>query len=566
MVVDKVKKKPSSITAIIVCSHFSRNAIDSCLNSLCYQLKPFDELIVVVHDNDVQLVKESVRFCESVSVYVKVVGTNNNYTEAEMIPYALSSASSEYVFFIDAKDRAHESLLDVAADALDGETDVVVCSIGMYTSDGALHVIKAPSKDKSLNSILKNNISNFFAGKIWRKFFLKKWVDLGELSFTKYGFTPIVLSYSDKVAVVHNKREPLYFHSTDDEYINQSWIPTSYTTKELLNLDSYIIDKANPSYKLAVQSCLAVRACVYYRYKLSDRIMISDYLRNIYDQILMENDEGDINNKVLGKIENILENRQIIPSRIFLSDTKEKCSSLLESLKNNGFYKDFEVLDINQLIYRYQIPYKEEMARREKLIVVLKAIEEMGGIYLDSSLVCCDNFGPVQNNRAFFCSIAGNQISDLIFGGEAHHPIIRDLMGRLIGCSDQSFEAAARNLLVGKYGMNLTPEKQIISGGACVYLAETFLVSMGVYSSITRLNDSYLDGKVVIPEEIYSEKIALVRQLKKELTRNIHSSEQYRKKMQKLAQKNLKIRTSVSWRITEPIRGALRRVRRLKKG
>lgn len=107
-----------------------------------------------------------------------------------------------------------------------------------------------------------------------------------------------------------------------------------------------------------------------------------------------------------------------------------------------------------------------------------RAIDEMGGIYLDTDVRVIADLTPLLNDRAFIGFENNDYLSAAIFGAEKGHLFMQDILDYY---QDRNFEFDANNqmagvnsisvtdMLVDKYGLKIGNQEQMLKEGIHVY-------------------------------------------------------------------------------------------------
>lgn len=171
---------------------------------------------------------------------------------------------------------------------------------------------------------------------------------------------------------------------------------------------------------------------------------------------------------------------------------------------------DFEIIEWNEDNFdMHENAYIEQAYAAKKWAFVsdyirARVIYEQGGIYLDTDVRVIDNLEPLLNDRAFIGFENANYLSAAIFGAEAEHPFIKDILDYY---HDRNFEYDVNNQLAGvnslsvtdimvdRYGLKIGNQEQNLQAGIHVYPDGVLCNPSKNSKTIHLFTGTWLDGK-----------------------------------------------------------------------
>lgn len=178
---------------------------------------------------------------------------------------------------------------------------------------------------------------------------------------------------------------------------------------------------------------------------------------------------------------------------------------------------DYKIIEWNEDNFGiHENKYIEQAYQAKKWAFVsdyirARVIYEQGGIYLDTDVRVLTRLDPLLNNRAFIGFENNDFISAAIFGAEAHHPFIKDILDYYKNRSftfDKNNQMAGVNslsvtdILKEKYGLKTGNHKQLLKAGVHVY-PDGFLCNPSKNSySIHLFTGTWIDGQQTVKQKI----------------------------------------------------------------
>lgn len=160
---------------------------------------------------------------------------------------------------------------------------------------------------------------------------------------------------------------------------------------------------------------------------------------------------------------------------------KEKPKAIQKCMKTwQKYLKDYEIIEWNESNFDINShPFVKKAYENKKWAFVSDyirafAIYNQGGIYLDTDVLVLDNLDSFLSDRAFVGFERPEFPFTAVFGAEAGHPLIKDMLDYYDGL-DMEFKfsdnntISVSNLLIEKYGCKTGNEEQILSEGIHVY-------------------------------------------------------------------------------------------------
>lgn len=141
----------------------------------------------------------------------------------------------------------------------------------------------------------------------------------------------------------------------------------------------------------------------------------------------------------------------------------------------------------------------------------LKAINEMGGIYLDTDVRVLDNFDSLLNNRAFIGFENNDYLSAAIFGAEKNHPLMKQLLDYYHDLDfkfDKNDQMAGVNslsvteIIRKNYGLALGNFEQELADGLHIYPDGILCNPSKNSKSIHLFTGTWLDSEASVKQKI----------------------------------------------------------------
>lgn len=144
------------------------------------------------------------------------------------------------------------------------------------------------------------------------------------------------------------------------------------------------------------------------------------------------------------------------------------------------YLKDYEIIEWNEQNFDINShPFVKKAYEAKKWAFVSDyvrayAIYNQGGIYLDTDVFVVDSLDPLLDNKAFVGYEHPDYPFTAVFGAEAGHPFIKDMLDYYNDVQMEfKFEdnntISVSNLLVEKYGCKLGNQEQLLETGIKVY-------------------------------------------------------------------------------------------------
>ncbi len=160
---------------------------------------------------------------------------------------------------------------------------------------------------------------------------------------------------------------------------------------------------------------------------------------------------------------------------------KEKPKAIQKCMKTwKKHLKDYEIIEWNEDNFDIDShPFVKRAYEAKKWAFVSDyvrayAIYEQGGIYLDTDVFVIDKLDSLLDNRAFVGYENANYPFTAVFGAEAKHPFVKDMLDYYDDIDmDFKFEdnntISVSNILINKYGCELGNKEQLLKEGIKVY-------------------------------------------------------------------------------------------------
>ena len=135
-------------------------------------------------------------------------------------------------------------------------------------------------------------------------------------------------------------------------------------------------------------------------------------------------------------------------------------------------------------------------------------IYQYGGIYLDTDILLLDNFDCFLNNRAFVGFENPQYPFTAVFGAEAGHPLVKDMIDYYDQLNEYKFDFEKNNtisvsdLLINKYHCKVGNKFQILEEDIAVYPDTILCNPSGESTSIHVFTGTWLEGKKGIARKV----------------------------------------------------------------
>ncbi len=158
------------------------------------------------------------------------------------------------------------------------------------------------------------------------------------------------------------------------------------------------------------------------------------------------------------------------------SDDIKRC---MATWKNH--LKDYKIIEWNESNFDISSnPFLEAAYKAKKWAYVsdyirAKVIYDHGGIYLDTDVLILDNFDKFLNHRAFVGFENPNFPFTAVFGAEAGHPFIKEMLNYYDKLDSYSFDFKSNNtisvsdILINSFGCKTGNEFQTLREDIAVY-------------------------------------------------------------------------------------------------
>lgn len=194
---------------------------------------------------------------------------------------------------------------------------------------------------------------------------------------------------------------------------------------------------------------------------------------------------------------------------------KEKPKDIVRCMNTwNNHLKGYEVIEWNENNFDIDAhPFVKAAYKAKKWAYVSDyirayAIYTYGGIYLDTDILLLDNFDDFLEHKAFVGFENPQYPFTAVFGAEAGHPLVKDMLDYYDKLDAYSFDFENNNtisvsdILIKKYGCKIGNEYQIIKEGIVVY-PDTILCNPSKNSvSVHVFTGTWLDEKKRIARKV----------------------------------------------------------------
>lgn len=187
---------------------------------------------------------------------------------------------------------------------------------------------------------------------------------------------------------------------------------------------------------------------------------------------------------------------------------KEKPKDIMRCMKTwNKHLKGYKVIEWNEKNFDINAhPFVKAAYNAKKWAYVSDyirayAIYTYGGIYLDTDILLLDNFENFLKHNAFVGFENPQYPFTAVFGAEAGHPLVKDMLNYYDKLDAYSFDFENNNtisvsdILIKKYGCEIGNKYQVIKDGIVVY-PDTILCNPSKDSvSVHVFTGTWLDEK-----------------------------------------------------------------------
>ncbi|MFP5108561.1 glycosyltransferase family 32 protein [Neobacillus sp. C211] len=162
---------------------------------------------------------------------------------------------------------------------------------------------------------------------------------------------------------------------------------------------------------------------------------------------------------------------------------KEKPKLIDNYMKSWGILQDYQIIEWNENNFDINSnPYVKKAYELKQYAFVsdyvrLKALNDMGGIYLDTDIEIKKDISEFLNHKLFIGFMYNCLLGTAIFGAEKSHPTIKGLLDRY---SNLELKITPNNNLYTRYfldqflGFKLNNQFQLLDYGIAVYPKEYF--------------------------------------------------------------------------------------------
>lgn len=179
-----------------------------------------------------------------------------------------------------------------------------------------------------------------------------------------------------------------------------------------------------------------------------------------------------------------------------------------------GHLSDYEIIEWNETNFDINAhPFARAAYDAKKWAFVsdyirASVIYEHGGIYLDTDVLILDNFDNFLNNKAFVGFENPDHPFTAVFGAEAEHPLVKDMLLYYDNLDNYSFEFNCNNtisvsdILINRYNCKTGNGFQVLESGIAVY-PDTVLCNPSKNSvAIHVFTGTWLDEKKPLARKI----------------------------------------------------------------
>lgn len=459
--------------------------LQECLDSLVCQTFSKLEIIIVNDgstDKSQQIIEDYVyRYPDKIRAY-----KTENHGLGEARNYGMRKARGKYFGFVDSDDTIRPDMYEILyRAAVQNAADCVICDyIAMWDTGKTEYVTSVampyPDRFDILRYSTKFGVVNAVTKLVDRTLF--QYVTFTKGFYEDLATMPIILSYANKL---HYVREGLYNYRQRNNSI------TSIKSNDKRTLDCYkawdrIQGKANPVF------CEEIFFAIYWsmNFFCTNFLDTFTYYSNSYYQ---KNKTVFIGNAMIekgikeGEILNF-DTLPVIPKIIHYcwfgnNPPNALIRSCMESWKK--FAPDFEIIEWNERnCDMHENSYVEKAYEEKKYAFVsdyfrLKALEEFGGVYLDTDMELIKPLEVYLYSESFFAFETPLFVHAGIIGAVPHNSLIHDILKTY---QNENFEICDNGMpkpiprriteiLKSKSNLIQNGKTQILNGNTKIYSA-----------------------------------------------------------------------------------------------
>lgn len=535
----------------------------SALNSLVFQTCEFREIVLVYAAPCGHAVDSALRRYSFSSMGIRAVECSGGNL-VESVAGLLPTVSSEYVLVMSSLGRLHESAMELAAPVLNEGVDVALLPVAQKAkSDPGFALCGISNTSLSKEELLPRAVCNPYWGKLWKKTLLEDWLASHAFSMRYYSEAPLLLSRCEAIGLVKNKREPLYnhvsFEGRSGDLIGEALVAQ-------IAQDDAMVEDASDEMKLPLSYCRMKRLLDYATLPCSRTDAFNEAFLRCWDDFAVRNEKGQypIKEGLVEKRDEVLRRKKRIPARVFVATTQDD-ESAVDEAKATLPLDGVEVVALREWADEKGMLDVYDRGEVSQALCAAQAIYECGGVFLNADVRPCQSFSEVFENRAFVVKKGSTAVSLKTFGGEPGHPLFHELLnGDVFAGDDVAFaEKSFAEFLVGRFGMGLVGEPQLLAAGTQSYSWAEFLLPVaGAVKSYAADASYQVEGGYFVDDGLMAEIAASMERRDAEIRTLEKKVKSQQAKIEKMDKKIADVRGSLSWRVTEPIRSLHRKVKR----
>lgn len=559
------KENVTDASIILLLRENDEKRLHSALNSLVFQTEDFNEVVLAYAPPCSFLVDAALCRYAFSSKPIRPVELSEDDLSSD-IAALLLSISSEYVLIMSSLGRLHESTLELAAPVLQNNVDVALLPVAVKMADDSSWAMCGISNTRlSKEVVLSRAVSNPYWGKFWKKTLLEEWLRNHSFSMRYYSEAPLLLSRCDAVGLVKNKKEPLYSHVSSDGRLGD--LSKGSLTDQIVR-DDAMVDGACDEMKLPMAYCCVKRMLDYATLPCSHTESFNAAFSRRWDDFEQRNG-GEfyrIKEAFAEKKDEILHRKAHIPYRVFVGTSAESAAEEIADAEAFFAPDGIEVVDLRSWAFGKGLLDLYDRSEVSRALCAVTALVEDGGIYLHADLKPQRSLGELFEDRAFVVKRTSGSMSLKAFGAEPAHPLFLGI--RDSGLFDDVNDVALAGkefteLLVGRFGMSLTGEPQLLASAVRAYSWMEFLFPVAGSSMSFAFDLSCrMEKGYRVDDGLMGEIVAYVERRNAEIASLEKKVKSQQAKIEKMDKKIADVRGSLSWKVTEPIRSLHRKIRR----
>jgi glycosyltransferase involved in cell wall biosynthesis len=560
--------------SVIVPVYNVEKYLRKCLDSLINQTLQSIEIIVVNDgstDGSASIVDE---YADRYPTKIRAFHIPNAGLGAAR-NFGIDQAKGHFIGFVDSDDWVDNKMYQSMFEMTKRGFDIVICDF-LIVQDGweSGHIAQGFRGNNFLmEEIIMHSLDPASAS---NKIYARKFFDLIPFSegwYEDIGTTPIYLSYARQIGYIEF---PFYYYRQRRNSITNS---LDNRTKDVMKAWERVLGLVNPRYKTEIEYAIYKSIVAFIGFKpefADDFINYAKLKRNIF--INNTYFKSEVKNE---KVIDILD-MELIPKKIhfFWFGGNPKSDLIMNCMMSwKKYAPDYEIIEWNESNCNMsENEYVREAYDAKKWAFVsdyfrIKVLYEHGGFYLDTDTELTNRIDFLRKHNAAFGFETNTLVNVGIIGAQKKHSLIKEWLGSY---SNEQFKKAngehnteytvvkrLTTLLSKKYGIELNGKTQFLKGNIGIYSANVLTINVydGENVAIHHYDASWWDvkSKVSYKNTVLQEYFGKINYNKP----NNSSVDDVTAYYQRLIQT---YESTISWRVTKPLRLANSLLRKIKRG